>query len=217
METKPVSSAGASTESLENVTRSVARDGTSYVVTLERTFPNSPETVWAACTTPYGLYRWFEPLEGELTRGGRYRLTASGTSGTIERCEPNSALQVTWEYDGDVSRVRLTLEPADTGGTGGTHLALHHTVPDNEHWAQYGPGATGIGWDGALLALSLALADEGLDVQGAMSAFNDADEGKQFVESAADRWCIAHLSAGEDPDDAHDSAARTASFYLGDE
>lgn len=50
-----------------------------------------------------------------------------------------------------------------------------------------------------------------------MSAFNDADEGKQFVESAADRWCIAHLSAGEDPDDAHDSAARTASFYLGDE
>lgn len=214
METKPVSPTGASTESLETVTRSVARDGTSYVVTLERTFPHSPEEVWASCTTPAGLSRWFEPLEGELVRGGRYELTASGTSGTIERCEPNSALHVTWEYDGDASRVRLVLEPTPTGGT---HLALHHTVPDNEHWAHYGPAATGIGWDGALLALSLALGDEDSDVHGTMSAFNDSDEGRRFVESAADRWCVAHLSAGADPDDAHDSAGRTASFYLGDE
>lgn len=213
METKPVSPAGASTESLENVTRSVARDGTSYVVTLERTFPNSPEAVWTSCTTPEGLSRWFEPVDGELAEGGRYRLTASGTSGTIEHCQPHTELRVTWEYDGDVSRVRLTLDPAGPG----TRLTLHHTVPDNEHWAQYGPAATGIGWDGALLALALALGDDGTDVQAALSAFNDTAEGKRFVECAADRWCTAHLSAGADPDDAHDSAARTASFYLGDE
>lgn len=213
METKPVAPAGASTESLETVTRSVARDGTSYVVTLERIFPNSSAAIWSSCTTPDGLVRWFEPLEGQLLRGGRYRLTASGTSGTIERCEPHRELQVTWEYDGDLSHVGLTLEPTASG----TRLSLRHVVPDNEHWAQYGPAATGIGWDGALTALALALADDDVDVQSVMAAFNESDEGRRFVEAASERWCIAHLSAGADPDDAHEAAARTASFYLGGE
>ncbi|MBF4550639.1 MULTISPECIES: SRPBCC domain-containing protein [unclassified Pseudoclavibacter] len=213
METKPVSPAGASTDSLENVTRSVARDGTSHVVTLERDFANPPENIWGLCTTPEGLARWFEPAEGELRQGGRYRLTDSGTSGTIERCEANALMHLTWEYDGDVSRVSLALEPAGHG----TRLTLRHVVADNEHWAQYGPAATGIGWDGALLALAIALADEDADVHATMSAFNDSDGGRRFVASAADRWCIAHLSAGADPDDAHESATRTAAFYTGDE
>ena len=43
-------------------------------------------------------------------------------------------------------------------GTESTTLVLEHTaiVPD-EMWAQFGPGAVGVGWDGGLLGLSLHL------------------------------------------------------------
>jgi hypothetical protein len=39
-----------------------------------------------------------------------------------------------------------------------TELVLRHTVPDDDHWAQYGPGAVGVGWDGALATLTAFIA-----------------------------------------------------------
>ena len=70
---------------------------------------------------------------------------------------------MTWVYgeeasDADVSEVELRLSTVDGGST---RFEFEHTavVPD-EMWAEYGPGAVGVGWDGGLLGLSLHLAAE---------------------------------------------------------
>ena len=74
-------------QQINAVTRRVAQDGTDHVVTLEQTLRTTPYDAWDACTNPERLGRWFEPVEGDLGLGGRYRLTESGTHGTIEVCD----------------------------------------------------------------------------------------------------------------------------------
>ena len=64
---------------INEVLRHVEFDDERNVITLTQTFPTTPDDLWDACTNPDRLARWFEPLTGDLRRGGRYRLLDSGT------------------------------------------------------------------------------------------------------------------------------------------
>ena len=65
-------------------------------------------------------------------------------------------------------------------------------------WAQFGPGAVGIGWDSMILGLSLHLSGgPAIDpAQGA--AWAASDEGRRFMTLSGERWCEAHVASGGD-------------------
>ncbi len=133
--------------------------GDGRAIRLRRTYEAPIEDVWDALTTPERIARWFLPISGDYRVGGRYQLEGNA-GGEILTCERPNKFRVTWVY-GDVtdpasvSELEVRLAPA---GEGSTTLELEHTavVPD-EVWAQFGPGAVGIGWDQGLLGLSLYL------------------------------------------------------------
>lgn len=54
-----------------------------------------------------------------------------------------------------MSWIELRLSEAPGGGT---RFELEHTAHVDDHWAKFGPGAVGIGWDLVLLSLSLHVA-----------------------------------------------------------
>ncbi len=133
--------------------------GEGRAIRLRRNYEAPIEDVWDALTTPERIARWFLPISGDYRVGGNYQLEGNA-GGEILTCERPNKFRVTWVY-GDVtdpasiSELEVRLTPA---GEGSTTLELDHTavVPD-EVWAEYGPGAVGIGWDQGLLGLSLYL------------------------------------------------------------
>ncbi len=188
--------------------------------------------LWDALTNPERLPRWFLPIRGDLQLGGRYHLEGNA-EGTITRCDPPEALDVTWEYGGNVSWVSVRLAPENVGPGGpqsvgpggpqsnGVRLTLVHTMLKDEaseaHWKTYGPGATGVGWDLSFLGLGLHLGSGGGTIdREANDAWLTSDQGKTFLRACAESWGRAHAVAGEDAQVAQAMAARTASFYAGD-
>ena len=128
--------------------------GEARTVTVTRVYDTPPEDLWDACTNPERIARWFLPISGDLREGGRYELEGNA-SGTIERCEPPSSVDATWEYGGQVSWIELRLTPEPDGRT---RFALDHVAHvEDEFWAQFGPGAVGVGWDQCVLGLGLYL------------------------------------------------------------
>jgi uncharacterized protein YndB with AHSA1/START domain len=181
--------------------------GDGHVVELRRTYPAPPDDVWDACTDPACIARWFLPITGELRLGGRYQLERNA-GGEITGCDPPRRLDVTWEFGGDVSLVAVELTPA---GDGATELRLEHTVPDNDHWATYGPGATGVGWDLALLGLGAYLrTGEGPADPAALIA---SPEARTFMRRSAEAWGEAHAASGVPRELARETAARTSAAY----
>ncbi|MCK1794847.1 SRPBCC domain-containing protein [Streptomyces sp. XM4193] len=197
-------------EEINSVIRTVASSGAGHSVRLSKTFRTRPADLREAITSPERLARWFEPVEGELAPGGRYTLTDSGTTGTVESCERPDSLRITWEYGGESSLVRVTLTPEGDA----TVLTLVHEVPDNDHWAAYGPGATGIGWESSVRALSTELSTAPGAV-GAEADRPDADEAA-FIDAAADAWEEAHRASGASAEQAHRQARATAAAYRGE-
>ena len=196
------------------------------VVVATRTYPTTPEDLWDAVTSRERIPRWFMGIEGDLRLGGRYQLVGNA-GGTITRCDPPSALDLTWEFGGGMSWVTLRLAAAEGegagGGKGGTLLTLEHIVAASdvdEHWAKFGPAAVGVGWDLGLLGLGLHI-ETGLDRTGFFGpgqgpdAWAASDAGKAFMRASADAWAAAHIAAGEDADVARGMATRTAAFYTG--
>lgn len=183
------------------------------VVVAVRTYDTDREDLWDALTNPERLPRWFLPIEGDLKLGGHYQLKGNA-GGTITRCDAPSALDLTWEFGGQMSWVTIRL---DSRGKQ-TRLELEHTAPASvteAHWAQFGPAAVGVGWDLTLRGLQLHL-QSGVAVDHARAhAWMSSAEGKEFMRASAAAWAQAHILAGEDPEVARDMAARTAAFYLG--
>lgn len=187
------------------------QDGTEVrVLTVERSYAASPTEVWEALTTPERIPRWFMPISGDLREGGRFHLEGNA-SGDILACEPPHRLRTTWEYGGELSWVDLTLS-AD-----GDHtlLLLHHTAPvDPAKWAEYGPGAVGIGWEMGLLGLAMHLAAPEAPrpdpADPAMAAALAA-----YMPASSDAWAEASITAGTDPEEAHAAAARCLAAYTG--
>lgn len=174
--------------------------------------------VWEAVTTPERIRRWFLPVSGNLRMGGTYQLEGNA-GGEILECEPpqgaSAHYRVTWAYGGGADTwltVRLSAV-----GQAGTRLELEHVarvvdVPA-EMWDQYGPAATGIGWDQGLLGLALHLADGAALNPEDAAAWMAGEEGRQFARGSAEAWAAAHVADGADVDAAAGAAAATVALY----
>lgn len=180
-------------------------------VTLVRGFPATAPDLWDALTNPDRLPRWFLPVSGELEPGGRYQLEGNA-GGAITACDPPSRLALTWEFGEDVSWVEVRV--ADDG-PGRARLTLTHTAPLSDHWDQYGPGATGVGWELGLLGLALHLADPKAP-RPDEAAFAASADGRAFIAGSSEGWERAAVAAGTDSAAAGVAARRTTAFYTGE-
>ncbi len=196
---------------IEQVRRETVDRGATKVVILARSYATTVEDVWQACTDPARLARWFEPVAGDLRLGGRYRLEGSGTTGTVEHCDPPGHLRVTWEWEGSVSHLEVTVAERD----GVAELRLEHVMAHDEHWDSYGPGATGVGWDLSLLALALHLAGDARAEPAEFERFTTTPEGTGLVRRAGSAWADAHVVSGAAAEAAGEAAERTVAFYSG--
>jgi uncharacterized protein YndB with AHSA1/START domain len=190
------------------------KDGAvARVLVATRVYETAAEDLWDALTNPERIPRWFLPISGDLRLGGNYQLEGNA-GGEILQCDPPRQLGLTWGMQGQVSWVTVSLSEDPDGGT---LLRLEHTahVPD-EMWAQYGPGAVGVGWDSALLGLDRHVTT-GADRPEDVVAWLTSDEGRSFVGASSDAWCAASIAAGTAPDEARAAAARTTAAYTGEE
>jgi len=191
----------------------------SHVQTLEQAYPAPIDDVWEAVTSADRIARWFLPVSGELKPGGRYQLEGNA-GGEVLECVPpadgEASYRITWEFGGGVSWVTVRL--AADGEQ--TRFELEHVarVADMpaEMWETYGPGATGVGWDGGLLGLALHLGGtEGSLSPAEAEAWAVTDEGRSFYRGSADGWAAAHVLSGADPQHAARNADATYGFYTG--
>jgi uncharacterized protein YndB with AHSA1/START domain len=191
------------------------------VQTLTQTYPAAIGDVWDAVTTLERIPRWFLPISGDVRVGGRYQLEGNA-GGVVEECAPpadgSAHFRVTWEFGGGAPAwltIRLTSEDVET-----TRLDLiftgHADDLPAEMWQQFGPSATGMGWDSGLLGLALHLggAQDGPTPEQA-AAWVQTDEGKSFMRLSADAWARADVASGADPAAAATAATTTYAMYIG--
>jgi len=203
-------------DEVKAVAREVGRhnlpEGAARAVVLRRSFAAPADDLWDAITDPERVSRWFLPVSGDLRVGGVYQVEGNA-GGRILRCEPPTLLVVTWIFGADIetttgSEVHVTLSPEPDGGT---ELMLRHVaVVDPALWEQYGPGATGVGWDLALLGLALHLT--GVSI-GDPEEFERSPEARDFVVASAESWGAAQRADGESPEAAAASVTNTIAFY----
>lgn len=199
-------------DEINKVIRKITTSGESHQVVVERAFGTDVADLWGACTSPERLSNWFESVHGDLVLGGRFTLTRSGTEGDILQCEPPRHLAITWEYQGNVSHVDIDLIPITQERTA---LRVSHHVLPGDHWETYGPGATGVGWEEWLRALSLYLAGDARCTPDGMKEFTGTPDGQELTRRGANAWGWADQKAGTPERDAEGRALRTAAFYLG--
>lgn len=193
--------------------RTGERDGAATkVASIRITLPTGQRELWDSLTSADRIPDWFLPISGDLEVGGSFQ-TEGNAGGKISSCDAPNSFASTWEFGDQVSWIRVDLAP----GKDGTELLLTHEAPigDGEFWQQYGPGATGVGWELAFLALSVYVdqttvldpADVGLWAQSA--------EAHLFIQHVADYWAEAAIADGEDPEAARAAASNTYAFYTG--
>lgn len=192
------------------------RDGKpTRTMRASRTYSTSQNDLWNALTEKKRISRWFAEVSGDFELGGRFAIK-DNADGEIAACDPPKTLALTWEFSGNISWITVSVEAAQDGAL----LTLEHELPtDNEseaHWAQYGPGATGVGWDLAFLGLDVHFAIDGQPSRKAGEAWAETESGKRALRAWAESWGEAHVRAGEPARRAKDMAQRTAEFYTGE-
>ncbi len=182
------------------------------VVVASRTYDTDIHDLWDALTNAERIPRWFLSVSGELTLGGKYQLQ-DNASGTITHCEPPRGLALTWEFGGGVSWVEVSLREEGAA----THLQLRHIAYPAAHWEQFGPGATGVGWELGLMGLDQHIADStaARPPEGDESWFA-SPEAKRFMGLSSDGWAQADIASGADQTHAIEAAERTRKFYCGE-
>ena len=186
-------------------------------VTLSVAYDATVEDLWDAVSTAERIARWFLPVTGDLRLGGRYQLEGNA-GGEVTACDPPHGFDATWEFQAEGMpepalswiEVRITAE-----GDERARLTLTHVAEvDDTMWAQFGPGAVGIGWDQGLLGLHLHLASGGAAVDPAeVLPWIASDEGKRFTTLAGEGWYAAEVAAGVDPGEARRHADATIAAY----
>lgn len=204
------------THQINSVSRQVGKRvfkaGEARVVTVSQIYDASLDDVWDACTNAERLPRWFAPVTGELRLGGRYQVQGNA-SGTIERCDPPKGFFATWEFGGDVSWIELRLTP---DGDERTRFELEHIAHvDDERWAQFGPGAVGVGWDLAVMGLATHLSSGAAVDPAEAEAWATSEEGIRFITLSSEGWYAASVASGEEEQAAREAADRTTAFYTG--
>jgi uncharacterized protein YndB with AHSA1/START domain len=197
------------------VSRSVRRfekDGKpAAAVVLTRPYDTTPADLWDALTSPERIPRWFLPIEGELSLGGRYQLKGNA-GGTITACTPPKHFAATWEFGGGVTWIDVMVAAEGAGA----RMTLEHTAILEDHWDQFGPGAVGIGWDLGLMGLFLHLASGAAVDAAAVGAWMASPEAKAFIAQSGDAWRAADVAGAEDPAKAKERSDRTIAFYRGE-
>ncbi|WP_299892580.1 SRPBCC domain-containing protein [uncultured Ruegeria sp.] len=187
----------------------------THVVRAQRTYRTSPENLWSAITEKQRIESWFGKISGDFKRGGRFSIEGNA-DGDIFACEPPHSVSVTWEFGGNKSWVTATIKDVEDGAL----LMIEHELPtDTEseaHWEKYGPGATDVGWEMAMLGLDGHLQLNGQSVIAAGQEWAEAEEGKSRLRSWAEAWGKAHIEDGTPMKIAMETAARTADFYTGE-
>ncbi|WP_109472550.1 SRPBCC family protein [Ornithinimicrobium cavernae] len=191
--------------------------GEAKVQTVTQTYATTVEDLWEAVTSAERLPRWFLPVSGDLRVGGTYQLEGNA-GGTIETCEAPHRFTATWEFGGQVTWIAVTLSPAGAGA----RLELEHTAvidesnpEQQEFWAQFGPGATGVGWDLALMGLGAHVATGATMDPAASEAWSVSPEGVAYISECSRLWGEASIADGTPRDQAEAAAARTTAFYTG--
>ncbi len=184
--------------------RAIDKDGRpARVVAAACCYDTTVEDVWDCITNPERLPRWFLPVSGDLRRGGRYQLQGNA-GGEITACHPPRRLELTWEFGGQTSWVRVELAALSDGGA---QLRLEHTVPVDDHWNRYGPGAVGVGWELTLLGLSRHIARD--------STGGPPPDMKDLARRSSEAWGQASIAAGTGEAAARAAVERTTKFYAG--
>jgi uncharacterized protein YndB with AHSA1/START domain len=187
--------------------------GPGRSIRLQRDYPATVGEVWDALTNPDRIGRWFLPISGDYRLGGNYQVEGNA-GGTILECDRPHRLKVTWVYgepasEADISELEVRLEPL---GAEHTRFVLEHTaiVPE-DRWDEYGPGAVGVGWDGALLGLTLHL--QGGAPPDDPEAWAVSPEGRAFYTKSSEAWGEANRASGADPEAAARAVANSTAFY----
>lgn len=192
------------------------RDGRpTHIVRANRSYPTTQADLWSALTDKERVQRWFAKVSGDFKHGGRFSIEGNA-DGDIVACEPPKLLALTWEFGGNTSWVNIILEKTDDG----TLLTLEHEHSTDDkskaHWDQYGPGATGVGWELAMLGLDMHLSGDGKSSIEAGTAWAEGAKGKATLRVWSKAWGEAHAKAGANPQTAVEIAERTARFYTGE-
>lgn len=200
---------------LSAVERSVSsseREGMpAHDVTLSRSCETTVGDLWDAVTNPERIPRWFLPVSGDLEQGGRYQLDGNA-GGRITECEPLSHFALTWEFDDDISWMKVSI--SEDGG-GRARITLTHTAYHLEHWNVYGPGATGVGWELGLVGLDIYLSNPHEPMPDE-TEFATSPEGRSFIAGSSDGWGRAAAASGTESATARAAADRTTAFYTGE-
>ena len=191
---------------------SVTRDETAAkAVTLTRSYPTGIVDLWSALTNTKRIPRWFLPITGDLNLGGRYQFEGNA-GGEIRECNSPTFLLVTWEWQDDVSWLEVRLSEA---GENKTQLTLTHTAVVSEFWAQFGPGATGVGWETGLIGLDYHLINPNAPMMD-KGQFSSSPEGRAFVAQSSEDWGRASIASGTQMTEALEAVKKITAFYTGD-
>ncbi len=197
---------------VERSVSSVEVEGKSAkAVTLTRDYATTVDDLWDALTNRERLPRWFLPISGDLRLGGHYQLEGNA-GGKITACEPPVMLTVTWEWQSDISWLELRLAE---NGENSSRLILCHTALVSDFWTEYGPGATGTGWELGLVGLDIHLSDpaaEKIDEEQLAAS----PEGKAYMIQSSTRWGEASIAAGTPTDAALKAVQKINAFYTGE-
>src|SRR4051794_5092298 len=178
-----------------------------------RRYPTDAADLWDALTSAERLPRWFLPITGDLREGGHYQLEGNA-GGDVELCEPPHRFRVTWGMGDSVPTTWLTVTL--TTEEQGTRLELDHVgqVPE-EMWSQFGPGATGVGWELALHGLALHIPSGAPNDPEQFATWTTSPEGAAFVRRSSRAWGDADAASGTAVPDAAARADATFAFYTG--
>ncbi len=203
-----------------NAMHRVVRDadtpkGQARSIVLSRVYEAEAEDIWEACTDPERLARWFMPVTGEFKLGGSYQLEGNA-GGEILRCEQPRLLRVSWihgpQQEDSFSEVEVRLTPE---GADRTRFELEHiAIVPAEFWGQFGPGATGVGWDLSLVGLGMYLAQGAAFDRTQALAWSESAEAGVMMTASSEAWRAANVANGESAEVAAAMADATTKFYV---
>ncbi len=193
--------------------RDAERDGQMVrIVVAARDYETDIDDLWDAITNPERLPRWFAPVTGDFKLGGRFQIQGNA-DGAITHCAAPHELTLTWEFAGQMSWVEVALSPSGAGA----RLELRHIAPVDPHWAQYGPGATGVGWELGLFGLAWHLRDPAAQKPPEADAeWLASAEAKNFIALSSAAWGEADIASGAAAAPARAAAEATRKFYSGE-
>lgn len=188
-------------------------DTTRVITTLTTPLGEPPARLWPLLTSAPELLQWYGPVGGQLRPGGTFH-TTGGAHGHILEADAPHRLRLTWEYGSNVDDLEIRLDPEDDGTT---ELRLVHDARiDTEVFTRFGPGATALGWDIALLGL--ASHTDGwhelcLEVPAPSPTWLTGPDGARHVRAWAIRWAAAAIAAGTEESQARAQESATMQAY----